>query len=386
MLLSLFRLNKNNMGCSSCPSKDLLNNNANIAEPGCGKLNAYDWMKDIPDNDEPGGYVEIRFKNTHKDFFLNKNNISIKPGDYVAVESDRGHNIGQVALTGRLAKMQLKRKNPKAPPTKVIYRKANRNDIEKWQLSRLKEKPTMLKARQIANELKLDMKISDVEYQGDGTKAIFYYIADGRIDFRELIKRYAHEFSIRIEMRQIGARQEAAMVGGIGSCGKELCCSSWRTNLTTVLTNAARIQELPHNAQKLTGQCGKLKCCLMYELDSYLEAQSDFPDMLLELETQKGIAYPKKKDVLNKIIYYSYSEQDASKAIPVNLERVKEIIDLNKHDIKPETLESFEEKSSYVNLDFISSESDPDIMKRKKTKKNNKNKKKKLKKNKGENL
>ena len=359
------------MSCSTCPSKDIINTNTNTYDSSCGKLNTYDWMKNIPDIEDGPGYVEVRFKNTHKDYFINRNSIQIKPGDYVAVESDRGHNIGQVTLTGRLAIMQVKRRNLREAPNKTIYRKANKTDLEKWQISRLKEKPAMLKARQIANELKLEMKISDVEYQGDGTKAIFYYIADGRVDFRELIKRYAKEFSIRVEMKQIGARQEAAMVGGIGSCGKELCCSSWRTNLSTVLTNAARIQELPHNAQKLTGQCGKLKCCLMYELDHYLEAQHDFPDMLLELETQKGTAYPKKKDVLNKIIFYSYSEHDASKAVPVALDRVKEIINLNKRDIKPEGLDEIEIIST-KKLDFVSAQSDPEILKKKKKEKNNK--------------
>ncbi len=357
------------MSCSTCPAKDIINTNTQTYDSSCGKLNTYDWMKDIPDVENDPGYIEVRFKNTHKDFYINKNKILLKPGDYVAVESDRGHDIGQVTLSGKLAVMQLKRKKLREAPGKVVYRRANKNDLEKWQISRLKEKPTMLKARKIVTELNLDMKISDVEYQGDGTKAIFYYIADGRVDFRELIKKYAKEFSIRVEMKQIGARQEAAMVGGIGSCGKELCCSSWRTNLSTVLTNAARIQELPHNAQKLTGQCGKLKCCLMYELDHYLEAQNEFPDMLLELETQKGVAYPKKKDVLNKIIYYSYSEQDASKAVPVALDRVKEIINLNKRDIKPEGLEEIESTVN-KNLGFVSAQSDPDILNKKEKKKN----------------
>jgi cell fate regulator YaaT (PSP1 superfamily) len=349
------------MSCSTCSARAILGDGGDDFESGCGKLRTFDWLKDIPESEIDNKYIEVRFKNTHKDFFINRNNISVKRGDYVAVETERGHNIGQVTLTGRLASLQLKRKKRRNEPDMSIYRKANQTDLEKWHLSRLKEKPTMLKARQIASELKLDMKISDVEYQGDGTKAIFYYIADDRIDFRELIKRYAKEFGIRIEMKQIGARQEAAMVGGIGSCGKELCCSSWRTDLTTVLSNAAKIQELPHNAQKLTGQCGKLKCCLMYELDSYLEAQSDFPDMLLELETEQGIAYPKKKDLLNKIIYYSYSPHDSTKAVAVHLSKVKEIINLNKRGIKPATLNDNEEMQS-VSLSFVSSESDPDII------------------------
>jgi cell fate regulator YaaT (PSP1 superfamily) len=324
------------MSCSSCPAKGLSNNISDSEEISCGKLNTYDWLKNIPDSSDQTDIVEIRFKNTHKDFFLNNKNLTLKSGEYVAVEAERGHDIGQVGLTGRLALMQLKRKNVKEQPQRLIYRKANAIDLEKWQLSRLKEKSVMIRARQIAAGDKLNMKISDVEFQGDGSKAIFYYIADERVDFRELIKKYAAEFQIRIEMRQIGARQEAGMVGGIGSCGKELCCSSWRNNLESVLTTAARIQELPANAQKLTGQCGKLKCCLMYELDTYLEAQNDFPDVLLELETDKGIAYPKKKDLLRKIVFYGYSPDDNSNYFPVSLERVKEIIQLNKKGIKPE--------------------------------------------------
>ena len=323
------------MSCSTCPAKGLYNISGDESEIGCGKLTTYDWLKNIPDNSETTNIVEIRFKNTHKNFYINKNKIRLNYGDYVAVEAERGHDIGQVSLLGQLALKQLKRKNPKDQPQRVIYRKANANDIEKWHMSRLKEKQILIKSRQIATNLKLEMKISDVEFQGDGTKATFYYIAEGRVDFRELIKKYADEFNIRIEMRQIGARQEAAMVGGIGSCGKELCCSSWRTNLSTVLNSAARIQELPQNAQKLTGQCGKLKCCLMYELDTYLEAQTDFPDLLLELETEKGIAYPKKKDILRKIIYYGYSKDDLNHLIPIKLERVKQIIMLNKKGIQP---------------------------------------------------
>ncbi|MBN1186740.1 MAG: hypothetical protein JXB49_30965 [Bacteroidales bacterium] len=343
------------MACANCPAREHLNISQGESDLSCGKLNTYDWLKDIPDTNETDGIVEVRFKNTHKNFYLNKNKLQLKQGDYVAVEADKGHDIGQVVLTGRLARMQLERKKPKHPIDKEIYRKANFNDLEKWQIARLKEKPIMLKARQIATQLNLEMKISDVEFQGDGSKAIFYYISEGRVDFRELIKRYAREFSIRIEMKQIGARQEAAIVGGIGSCGKELCCSSWRTDLTTVITNAARIQNLPHNAQKLTGQCGKLKCCLMYELDSYLEAQNDFPDILLELETKKGIAYPKKKDLLNRIIFYSYSEKDMENAVPVHLNKVKEIINQNKRGIKPDDL--IEITVEEPKLDFVSSSS-----------------------------
>lgn len=330
------------MSCSTCPAKALLDNippgNHTTEDVSCGKLNTYDWLNDIPTNGNESKLIEVRFKNTRKDFYINESDLRLKRGDYVAVEANRGHDIGQITLSGRLAELQLKKKNPKEPPKFKIYRKANSSDLEKWHKARLREKPVMIKSRQLASSLNLDMKISDVEFQGDGSRATFYYIADGRVDFRELIKLYAKEFNTRIEMKQIGARQEAALVGGIGSCGKELCCSSWRTNLLTVNTNAARIQQLPHNAQKLTGQCGKLKCCLMYELDNYLEARSEFPDMLLELDTDKGIAYPKKKDILKKVIYYSVGEENTSNHIAVDIERVKEIIQLNKRGIKVDKL------------------------------------------------
>lgn len=326
------------MSCATCPAKALLDNTSPegllSTESSCGKLNSYDWLKGLPGNSTDSNLMEIRFKNTRKDFFLNKDKIRVKRGDYVAVEAERGHDIGRITLMGKLAELQFKKKNPKQAPSKKVYRKANKSDIEKWHKARLRENPVMIKARQLAAALNLNMKISDVEFQGDGSRAIFYYIADGRVDFRELIKVFAKEFNTRIEMKQIGSRQEAALVGGIGSCGKELCCSSWRTNLATVVTNAARIQELPHNAQKLTGQCGKLKCCLMYELDTYLEAQNDFPDMLLELETDKGIAYPRKKDILKKQIYYAVGDENSSNFIAVDLERVKEVIQLNKKGIK----------------------------------------------------
>lgn len=342
------------MSCSSCPSKALLNTSS-VSTNTRTDIDSYDWLSDLPGDDNGSNIIEVRFKNTHKEFYINDKALSIKRGDYIAVSADKGHDIGQVSLTGTIALLQLKRKNPKKTPDKVVYRKATKADLEKWQKARLNEKPTLIKSRQIAENLGLEMKISDVEYQGDGTKATFYYIASGRVDFRELIKHYASEFRIKIEMRQIGVRQEAGMVGGIGSCGKELCCSTWRTNLSSVYTNAAKIQELPHNVQKLTGQCGKLKCCLMYELDVYLEADEEFPDILLELETEKGIAYPKKRDLLKRIVYYSIEENKNSQFIEVPLDRVKEIIQLNKKGIKPERLiDSPEEKE----LNFISAQSD----------------------------
>lgn len=367
------------MSCASCPAKDLLNtsNNTNTTESSCGKLNSYDWMKDLPPGLNESDIVEIRFKNTRKEFFLNKNKLSLKQGEYVAVSATSGHDIGQITLLGNIAAIQYKKKKPRSAPSRVIYRKATKIDIEKWHTVRSKEKAVMIRARQLVNELNLKMKISDVEFQGDGNRAIFYYIADGRVDFRELIKHYAHEFSVRVEMKQIGARQEAAMVGGIGSCGKELCCSSWRTDLSTISSNAARIQELPNNMQKLTGQCGKLKCCLMYELDSYLDAQKDFPDILLELETKDGILYPRKKELLKQQIWYSYSNTGNSNLIALSTKEVREIIMKNKKGEKPQVGfgESIQEKE-IVKDEFMSFENDLSILKKKPKKKRKKRPKK----------
>lgn len=351
------------MSCFGCQAKEVLKKSNIITETdviSCGKLDSHDWLNNIPTNDD-AFIVEVRFKNTRKEFFLNKHKLHIKRGDYVAVSSAQGHDVGQIALAGKMAVMQLKKKNPKSSPENIVYRKASDADIEKLYKSRLREKPVMIKARQLVDKLKLGMKISDVEFQADGNKATFYYIADERVDFRELIKLYAREFGIRIEMKQIGARQEAAMVGGIGSCGKELCCSSWRTNLNSISANAARIQELPHNIQKLTGQCGKLKCCLMYEMDSYMEAQSDFPDILLELETENGIAYPKKREVLKRVVWYGMSKNDNSKLVPVTLERIKEIMMLNKKGINvPSLNEGAVEK--VADTDYKSFENDFSIL------------------------
>ncbi|MDF1550615.1 MAG: regulatory iron-sulfur-containing complex subunit RicT [Bacteroidales bacterium] len=331
------------MSCTNCPSKGFSDiTTTELIESEYSKQSPYDWLKDIPVSANESLLVEISFKNNRKDFYINQNEINIKRGDYVAVQCDHGHGVGMVTLTGKMAELQLKRKENMQKPEKIIYRMASKFDIEKLTKARFREKPVMVKARQLAQSLELEMKISDVEFQGDGSKATFYYIADGRIDYRELIKLYAQEFSVRIEMKQIGARQESALIGGMGSCGRELCCSSWRNSFDSVSTQAARVQELPHNAQKLTGQCGKLKCCLMYELDQYIEAHSDFPDILLELETNKGIAYPRKKELLKKIIWYSYSSATSTDLIPVPLERAKEIIQLNKKGIKPQLLDEQE--------------------------------------------
>lgn len=326
-------------GCGTTPAG--CRNNGSCGTGGCNKLNVFDWLAnmELPNGQAPFDIVEVRFKNSRKEFFKKDNNIELYAGDVVAVEASPGHDMGVVSLTGELVRLQMKKKNVKydSEEIKKIYRKAKTADIEKWQAAQKLETETMFKARTIASRLKLNMKISDVEYQGDKTKAIFYYTADERVDFRELIKLLADEFKIRIEMRQIGLRQEAGRLGGIGSCGRELCCATWLTDFRTVSTSAARYQQLSLNPLKLAGQCGKLKCCLNYELDSYLDAIKDFPDATLKLETQKGRAFHQKTDIFKKMMWYSYTD-DPSNFIAVPIERVKEIIELNKKGEKPEDL------------------------------------------------
>lgn len=308
---------------------------------GCNKLDAYNWLGDLPMNSNDSDIVEVRFKNTRKEFFRNSLELKLKANDVIAVEASVGHDIGTVSLVGYLAEKQFKRKYPENEKVnlKSIYRKAGHIDIQTWEEAKQLEHLTMIKARQFALSLGLDMKISDVEFQGDKKKATFYYIAEGRVDFRELIKIYAEEFKVKIEMRQIGSRQEAGRIGGIGSCGRELCCSSWRSKLPTVPQNAIVKQNLPPGNEKYLGQCGKLKCCLMYELDTYLEARADFPKELLEIETKKGIAYPYKIDILTKTVWYSYQQQQPTDLVRLTLERVKEIIMLNKKGEKINALE-----------------------------------------------
>ncbi|MBN2681204.1 MAG: hypothetical protein JXR58_01740 [Bacteroidales bacterium] len=297
-----------------------------------GKLHIYDWLEDLPKAGETIDIVEVRFKNTRKAFFKNVNDLNLKIGDFVAVEASPGHDIGIVSLTGDLVKYQLKKYdiNPETYEFKKVYRKAKQADLEKWKESIDLEHAAMLKSREISQSLKLDMKIGDVEYQGDKTKAIFYYIADDRVDFRELIKVLAEQFRIRIEMRQIGARQEAGRIGGIGSCGRELCCSSWITNFVSVTTVAARYQELSLNPQKLAGQCGKLKCCLNFEVDCYIDAQKDFPPREVVLHTKDGPYFHQKTDVFRGVMWYSSAKDYAVNITPVPVERVHEIIALNK--------------------------------------------------------
>ena len=297
----------------------------------CGKLNVYNWLDDIPEGTNPTNIVEVRFKNTRKDYYVNVNELNLEEGDVVAVEASPGHDIGTVSLTGQLVLLQLK-KNNIAPDTefKKIYRKAKLADIEKWQNAIDREEETMIKARGIAQDLGLNMKIGDVEYQGDGNKATFYYIAEERVDFRKLIKVLAEEFKIRVEMKQIGARQEAGRIGGIGSCGRELCCSTWMSNFVSVTTIAAKDQELSLNPQKLAGQCGKLKCCLNYEHEAYVDAQKEFPDTSIALETRQGKAYHLKTDVYKKMMWYSFDQNTAVNLTAVPVERVQQIIDKNK--------------------------------------------------------
>jgi cell fate regulator YaaT (PSP1 superfamily) len=330
-------------GSGSCATPAGCGSNGSCGSGGCNKLNVFDWLSNMHD---PSGlasfpYVEVRFKNSRKDFFHNVNNLTLVQGDVVAVESSPGHDIGVVSLTGELVKVQMKKRAVEqgSEEIKKLYRKAKEQDIEKWVSARESEEPTMHKARKIAVNLNLQMKISDVEYQGDKTKATFYYTADERVDFRELIKILASEFKIRIEMRQIGSRQEAGRLGGIGSCGRELCCSTWLTDFRTVNTSAARYQQLSLNPVKLAGQCGKLKCCLNYELDAYVEAYKEFPDSEVILQTEKGNAKHQKTDIFRRKMWYAY-EHDFSKFHMLNIDKVKEIIDLNRKGIKPAELEA----------------------------------------------
>lgn len=304
---------------------------------GKNKLEVYNWLEDLPEISEDSQMVEVQFKNTRKGYYLNSNNIEIYKGDIVAVEATPGHDIGEVTLTGKLVQLQMLKNNYRGE-TKRIYRIAKPNDIEKWEEAKSREHKTMLRAREIAEELKLDMKISDVEYQGDGNKAIFYYIADERVDFRQLIKVYASEFHVKIEMKQIGARQEAGRVGGIGPCGRELCCSSSMSNFVSVSTSAARLQDIPLNPQKLAGQCGKLKCCLNFEVDTYVEAQRKLPSRDVVLETRDSSYYHFKTDILSGMISYSTDKNFAANIVTIPKDRVYEIIRINKQGRKPEHL------------------------------------------------
>ena len=304
------------------------------------KLPTFDWLYNVPVGNISSDIIEVRFKNTRKGFFYNVNHLRLRKGDIVAVEASPGHDIGIVSLTGELVLEQLRKYNINLQriELKKVYRKAKPVDLQKWETAKSMEFETMLKAREIASGLNLSMKIGDVELQGDNTKAIFYYIAEERVDFRELIRVLADTFKVRIEMRQIGARQEAGRIGGIGSCGRELCCSTWMINFVSVSTSAARYQELSLNPQKLAGQCGKLKCCLNYELDCYLDAQKDFPNPEIPLELMEGTAYHQKTDIFKRLLWYSFDSRSGINTVPVSVERVREIQEMNKEGVKPDVL------------------------------------------------
>jgi len=352
------------MGCSSCSTgKDGqpkgCKNNGTCGTDGCNKLTVFDWLSNmaLPNGERPFDFVEVRFKNSRKEFFQNSENLSLSIGDIVATQAQSGHDIGMVTLTGELVRVQMKRKKEdfKAPDFPKVYRKASQKDIDIWQKCRDREEEIKKRSREIAIILKLQMKISDVEFQGDGSKATFYYTADERVDFRQLIKDMAKAFGIRIEMRQIGYRQEAQRLGGIGSCGRELCCSTWLTDFRSVSTSAARYQQLSLNPQKLAGQCGKLKCCLNYELDAYLDALKDFPGQDTKLFTEKGLAFCQKTDIFKQMLWFSYKDEPANWHV-LTKDQTNEILEKNKKKEKVASLEFYaldnaeEEKVVFENV------------------------------------
>ena len=304
------------------------------------QLNTYDWLADIPGNAEDTDLVEVQFKHTRKGYYHNVNNLPLKKGDIVAVEASPGHDIGVVTLTGRLVKLQIKKANLKsADDIKRVYRIAREIDMQKFREAKAREHSTMIESRVIAKGLGLDMKIGDVEYQGDGNKAIFYYIADERVDFRQLIKDLAAAFHVRIEMKQIGARQEAGRIGGTGPCGRELCCATWMKNFVSVSTNAARFQDISLNPQKLAGMCAKLKCCLNYEVDDYMEASKKLPGKEVVLQTLDADYYLFKSDILAEIVTYSTDKNIAANLETITAARAKEIIEMNRRGEKPASLQ-----------------------------------------------
>ena len=356
----------------------LKNGSGRLCCKGCGRqdkqLNTYDWLADIPGNADEQDMVEVQFKNTRKGFYKNSNKLKLQKGDIVAVEASPGHDIGVVTLTGRLVPLQMKKANLKPDAEiKRIYRKAKPVDLEKYEEAKAKEHDTMIRSRQIALSLNLNMKIGDVEYQGDGNKAIFYYIADERVDFRQLIKVLAEAFRVRIEMKQIGARQEAGRIGGIGPCGRELCCTTWMTNFVSVSTSAARFQDISLNPQKVAGQCAKLKCCLNYEVDVYVESQKRLPSREITLETTEGTYYFFKADILKGLITYSTDKNFMANTVTISARNAFEIINMNKRGEKPESLT---DTTSIANkpIDLVEQES---LTRFDKRKNNNRKKKKK---------
>lgn len=334
------------------------NCSGDICVKGCSrhadKLNTYDWLADLPDNAAACDVVEVQFKPPRKGYFLNVNKLPLEKGDVVAVEASPGHDIGTVTMTGRLVPLQVKKANLK-PGTelKKIYRKARQTDIDKWNEAKKREHETMIESRQIALHLGLQMKIGDVEYQGDGNKAIFYYIADERVDFRQLIKVLADRFRVRIEMKQIGARQEAGRIGGIGPCGRELCCATWMTNFSSVSTAAARFQDISLNPQKLAGQCAKLKCCMNYEVDQYMESLKKLPSREITLHTQDEEYFFFKADILAHMVTYSTDKKMLVNEKTISARRAFEVIQMNRNGQKPASLNEEEHKVAPVSVDLL---------------------------------
>ena len=373
------------MACGTCSTgKDGqpkgCKNNGTCGTDSCNKLTVFDWLSNmsLPNGEKPFNRVEVRFKNGRKVYYKNTENLSLSIGDVVATQAQSGHDVGMVTLTGELVRVQLKRKkiNEKDDEVLKIYRKATQKDIDIWSTARDKEEPMKVKARQFAIDLKLQMKISDIEYQGDASKATFYYTAEERVDFRELIKLFAKDFRTRIEMRQVGFRQEAARLGGIGSCGRELCCSTWLTDFRSVSTSAARYQQLSLNPQKLAGQCGKLKCCLNYELDTYLDALKEIPKSDIKLQTEKGTAVCQKTDIFKGHLWYAY-EGEWMNWHKITKDQAKEIIELNKKKQKIASLEEYasdlieDTKTEFENVVGQDSLTRFDSPKRHKKRKNN---------------
>ena len=334
------------------------NCSGDICVKGCSrhadKLNTYDWLADLPDNAAACDVVEVQFKPPRKGYFLNVNKLPLEKGDVVAVEASPGHDIGTVTMTGRLVPLQVKKANLK-PGTelKKIYRKARQTDIDKWNEAKKREHETMIESRQIALHLGLQMKIGDVEYQGDGNKAIFYYIADERVDFRQLIKVFADRFRVRTEMKQIGARQEAGRIGGIGPCGRELCCATWMTNFSSVSTAAARFQDISLNPQKLAGQCAKLKCCMNYEVDQYMESLKKLPSREITLHTQDEEYFFFKADILAHMVTYSTDKKMLVNEKTISARRAFEVIQMNRNGQKPASLNEEEHKVAPVSVDLL---------------------------------
>lgn len=339
------------MGCTTCTNKkdgipNGCNSNGSCSSGGCERMAVFNWLSDIevPVGRKKFDCVEVSFKNGRKDFFRNLKNVNIYTGDVIVVEGNPGYDVGVITLAGELVKHQMNRKgvNSESSDIKKVYRKATQEDIDKWQEARKLESVTLQETRTFATKLGLQMKLGDVEYQGDKGKAVFYYTADERVDFRELIKLMADKFKIRIEMRQIGARQEAGRIGGIGACGRELCCSTWLSDFRSVSTGAARYQQLSLNPQKLAGQCGKLKCCLNYELDQYVDALKKFPNTKTVLDTRGGRAVHIKTDVFKEMMWYLVQKEKGQNSIvPLTISRVHEIIELNKGGKKPDDLNDF---------------------------------------------